>query len=341
MLGARPPLNASGEMVRGRRICYTIHTDNNQGRASGMPTAQRIRRKYLRLASDGGPPPKEQPVGAWECTLSTQRIAWSAETFEIFGLPTSFPLERQRTVEMYEARSRALMTYHRQQCIDTGAPFQIDVMIEDGLGQARHMRLTGNALRANGVTERLIGTKKDITAEVQALDRLRDSATLDALTGVAGRTVFDQALTALGTEDNTDFHGVFVLDLDSFKQVNDGQGHACGDQYLRMIGQRLSLFCAEWALVTRFGGDEFAGFIFRPMSPAAATRYAVRLARLIRSPFFWEGQIMTPSASIGVALRAECAATAVFSCADRRLYAAKSARLADLTPPACKVQPLF
>lgn len=81
----------------------------------------------------------------------------------------------------------------------------------------------------------------------------------DALTGLNNRKrAFDfleRALTAAGSEHAV---VVYMADVDSFKQINDRQGHVEGDHALRTIAQALFALASKYDLfVSRYGGDEF------------------------------------------------------------------------------------
>lgn len=78
-------------------------------------------------------------------------------------------------------------------------------------------------------------------------------ALTDALTGLPNRRAFLEAVVPDGS-----CCGVLLLDLDDFKEVNDGFGHAVGDLVLAAYGRRLELAAPPGALVARLGGDEFA-----------------------------------------------------------------------------------
>src|SRR3984957_15638005 len=82
----------------------------------------------------------------------------------------------------------------------------------------------------------------------------------DALTGLPNRRRFDQELKdALSAPPHSHgAHAVLLLDLNSFKRVNDLYGHGIGDEVLINIAMRLRRACREDDLVARFGGDEFA-----------------------------------------------------------------------------------
>jgi diguanylate cyclase (GGDEF)-like protein/PAS domain S-box-containing protein len=92
--------------------------------------------------------------------------------------------------------------------------------------------------------------------------RRRDSdliylSTHDALTGLANRLAFDQALQRLDAQGPHPV-GVLMVDLDGLKQINDEQGHAAGDAMLRRVADVLSLTFRASDVVARIGGDEFA-----------------------------------------------------------------------------------
>jgi diguanylate cyclase (GGDEF)-like protein len=90
--------------------------------------------------------------------------------------------------------------------------------------------------------------------------RLRDSATTDALTGLANRAAFDAALrAAVATVGRTEEPlSVVLLDLDGFKRINDREGHAAGDALLRTAARTWTGLLRERDTLARIGGDEFA-----------------------------------------------------------------------------------
>jgi diguanylate cyclase (GGDEF)-like protein len=92
-----------------------------------------------------------------------------------------------------------------------------------------------------------------------ALQQLADQALKDPLTGLPNRILFQSRLDASLTPGSMPPGGVALLfcDLDGFKQVNDGYGHAAGDELLMAVGERLRACVRETDLVARMGGDEF------------------------------------------------------------------------------------
>lgn len=113
----------------------------------------------------------------------------------------------------------------------------------------------------------------------QVLERLREvqwldeAATTDPLTGIGNRRSFDDDLGRLPVGGS-----VIVLDLDSFKDVNDTHGHGAGDDVLRQFASMIAMCVREGDSVARLGGDEFALFLPTEDSDVAAAAVLDRLA---------------------------------------------------------------
>jgi diguanylate cyclase (GGDEF)-like protein len=95
---------------------------------------------------------------------------------------------------------------------------------------------------------------------VGRLVKRASSASRDGLTGLLNRRGFDDALeTAVAAADRSGQPlAVALLDLDRFKSVNDGHGHAAGDHLLRSVAAACREAVPAGVLVARVGGDEFA-----------------------------------------------------------------------------------
>ncbi|MGQ0699153.1 MAG: sensor domain-containing protein [Panacagrimonas sp.] len=99
----------------------------------------------------------------------------------------------------------------------------------------------------------------DVTEREAEEDRLRHLAQHDPLTGLPNRaTLLDRLHQALLIASRSNrLVGVFFVDLDRFKQVNDQHGHEVGDAVLALAAKRLSGVLRETDTVARMGGDEF------------------------------------------------------------------------------------
>jgi diguanylate cyclase (GGDEF)-like protein len=157
--------------------------------------------------------------------------------------------------------------------------------------------------------------------------RLRHQATHDALTGLPNRTLAMARLAdVVGHARRTGGTAAAVLvDLDGFKTVNDTLGHACGDEVLLRVAERLQNCVRDRDTAARLGGDEFA--VVLPGGTAEqALAVAQRLLDALRAPVAVAGQETRIGASVGVAeLHGHATADELLADADIAMYAAKNA----------------
>ena len=155
--------------------------------------------------------------------------------------------------------------------------------------------------------------------------QLQTQAFHDALTGLANRALFmDRLEHALALLSRTESKvGVVFLDLDDFKTVNDGLGHAAGDELLRLVARRLETAVRAGDTVARLGGDEFA-VLLEPVGAAGdALAAAERIMAALAEPFQLGSRQVTVRASIGVAID-DTTAGELLRDADVAMYRAKN-----------------
>ncbi len=150
----------------------------------------------------------------------------------------------------------------------------------------------------------------------------------DALTGLPNRAAFQrEASAALKTADVCGGRtGIVIIDLDSFKLINDELGHEIGDRVLEEVANRLEDIRRPTDLVARLAGDEFALLIDADGDPDAPMLVAERMHAALRQPFALHGVPITIDASFGVAVSPEHGRDleALLRHADIAMYAAKS-----------------
>ncbi|MEM8694605.1 MAG: EAL domain-containing protein [Pseudomonadota bacterium] len=143
-----------------------------------------------------------------------------------------------------------------------------------------------------------------IKSHKEAARRARQLALRDPLTGFLNRRALStEASGMIGRAgDRNRVVAMFIIDLDSFKYINDLNGHHIGDILLREVGKRIMSALPGSALGARLGGDEFAAaFQFDPSNPAAVDAVADELIERISMPFEIENQSIQTSASVGIA----------------------------------------
>jgi diguanylate cyclase (GGDEF)-like protein len=179
--------------------------------------------------------------------------------------------------------------------------------------------------------EELIVTIEDISQRKKIEREITEAASHDALTGLYNRRVFMDLLakefSAMAREGGSG--GLFFLDLNRFKQINDSFGHDAGDLLLRHVAAVLSASLRASDYVARLGGDEFVLFC-RKVDSNSALLVAAKIAQAFASsPLELGGQTVHAEASIGIAVYPDAASCpeALLSAADKAMYRSKKERL--------------
>lgn len=104
-------------------------------------------------------------------------------------------------------------------------------------------------------------TFEDVTARMEAEEKIRFMARYDSLTGLCNRGYFHEMVgSMIASGDRDRCCGLAVFDLDDFKSVNDTLGHPVGDGLIYALAERLTAWASDNVKVARFGGDEFMVF---------------------------------------------------------------------------------
>lgn len=162
------------------------------------------------------------------------------------------------------------------------------------------------------------------------LERLADAATKDEVTGLWSKSALSDRLD----DEMARFSrygapvSLLMLDLDSFKSVNDREGHLVGDQLLRAIGGLLSESIRTSDFAARFGGDEFAVVLpgtVKTEAYAVAEKIRTAVRGLKVTPAGGAGKAVGTTVSIGVASAGGSVTdpSELLGAADRALYEAK------------------
>ncbi len=163
------------------------------------------------------------------------------------------------------------------------------------------------------------------------VERLRDEATHDALTGLPNRTLFAERLrSAIESRRPGSSFAVLLMDLDGFKDVNDTLGHESGDRVLVEVARRLATSVPDDVTVARLGGDEFALLVPVPDGSDDVEQVAAQLHGALRAPFRVSDVELEIRASIGAALCPEHGddSSVLLRHADVAMYAGKESQVA-------------
>ena len=153
-------------------------------------------------------------------------------------------------------------------------------------------------------------------------NELKRISRIDVLTSLLNRRGLDDEINK--HQANFDNACVLMIDVDSFKQVNDTYGHRTGDDALRKISDLLQESIRDGDIAARIGGDEFL-VILPATSPEVGAKIAERLRNSIaQHQFEFNGQALTISLSIGISVGSEHTDfDTLVAQSDKALYRAK------------------
>ena len=141
-----------------------------------------------------------------------------------------------------------------------------------------------------------------LQARVLAEDQLRYLAEHDDLTGLHNRRALLAHLDARLAAGQPGPVSALFFDLDRLKAINDYLGHTAGDWFIRVLAERLREGAGGPNLIARLGGDEFVVVPAAPMDADTAEALAYRLQSTLRERVAIDGEMLTRTVSIGVAL---------------------------------------
>ncbi|OIO61200.1 MAG: hypothetical protein AUJ55_00915 [Proteobacteria bacterium CG1_02_64_396] len=180
-----------------------------------------------------------------------------------------------------------------------------------------------------GAISGFVGTLTDISALKEGQAQLNRLTYHDTLTGLPNRDLFQSRLehAVLQAQPQGDTVAVLLIDLDHFKQINDGLGHPAGDLLLKQVAERMRRRLHPEDTLARLGGDEFAVLIEHLDHVEEGGRIAQGLIEVIDPPFVLEGgHEVFVTASVGISLFPNHGSTAhtLMQFADTAMYQAKN-----------------
>lgn len=167
----------------------------------------------------------------------------------------------------------------------------------------------------------------DISQLKQTQEKLNNLAFYDSLTGLPNRALFMDRLDHIlsrALREKTRF-ALLYMDLDHFKDVNDGFGHQAGDELLILAAHRIKAQVRETDTVCRLGGDEFTVILEDVHKSSDVALVAKKIIEALREPFLIHEREIYIGSSIGIALYPYDGATIqeLVKNADAAMYDAK------------------
>lgn len=292
-------------------------------------------------------------IGISEVDAITRRVTWDERSGELFGLLRNEDGAKLRTWwKKIHPKDRARAIKDFRSVINGNQRVESEFRVRLADRTERHVRSIWSATQtANGL--RLLNAQWDVTSDnkkteelihahrvavtrnkdlLRAKDQLEYMALHDPMTGLPNRRYFDEYVADLAPQATSGKRaiGILQIDLDSFKQVNDSNGHAAGDKVLAHAARAIDRCTREDDFVARTGGDEFVLFCWRDANGrehinGELARLAKRIISAVQQPMILKGKIYKPAVSIGVApiLDTKSSWESLLANADTALYQAK------------------
>lgn len=242
-----------------------------------------------------------------------------------------FPMLNDPDVSLYKTKMISLNLFNErmdrlEKCLvpaystNVSCTYQIDT----SRSTSRWIRLT--TLRCESST---IGLVEDISCEMLNKSRMEFERDYDILTSLLNRRAFLSSVKKIFEEpEKLKIAAMLSIDLDKLKVINDSFGHDYGDEYIRTFANILNSSLPKDAILSRFGGDEFAVFLYGFSSKEEIKHEIIKLNIAISNTSLRlsDASLMNLSASSGIAWYPEDAKTidVLLKYADFAMYSVKN-----------------
>lgn len=154
----------------------------------------------------------------------------------------------------------------------------------------------------DGTLHRRVALFSDISEKKQSEKIIWEQANFDSLTKLPNRRMVYNILEneILKSRKTGQLLALMFLDLDRFKEVNDGLGHEAGDILLKSVSERMAKCLENHNIVGRLGGDEFIIILSNLQEKCYADHISEKILNELSNPFFICNQLTYISASIGI-----------------------------------------
>jgi diguanylate cyclase (GGDEF)-like protein len=238
---------------------------------------------------------------------------------DLSGAVAAYHRERKLSNELFERRRQKAMMELQAKYEGDRKERQIELLRREN--QVKSTELDNRNLQqriwwllaivfglASAIVGILYSKVRQANAQLQVKNlELKQQSVRDPLTGLYNRRHFQDFMRGFqpvekrgaGTSGEEVVGALFLLDVDHFKHINDGHGHAAGDAVLKMIAQALQEILRETDMIVRWGGEEFLAFL--PAIPKSGLEEVARrvLTGIAGRSVDYHGQTIAVNVSIG------------------------------------------
>ena len=244
--------------------------------------------------------------GVFDWDLRADRLWLSNGWLELVGLKQASGAPADWLERIHASDREAVQTAMRAHLAAGSGRFESEHRLRHEDGNWRWVLARAKAVRdPDGKAIRLCGSMMDVTERRAAADRVVHDALHDPLTGLPNRAMFLDLIKrcfARTRRRESYAFAVLFLDLDHFKSVNDGLGHAAGDDLLIQTTRRLQTCLREGDTLARMGGDEFTVLVDDVKGVVDAEAVAERIRQATALPFHIGTHEVFSTVSVGISI---------------------------------------
>ena len=269
-------------------------------------------------------------MGSWRYDTQSGECEFSDQMYALMGLEDGdMKLDWEDFIEAVEVKDRRFFERAVQNTAKTHVPFRLLHELRTRHGEVLHILTEGKRSEAKEGEIVVTGISMDVSEQTESQRMIEKLAFYDPLTNLPNRTLLNDRLNKaiMDARRRGEKVGVFFLDLDRFKHINDTMGHTFGDLLLKEVAQRLKKSLRETDTVSRIGGDEFIIIATMQTEIKDVELVGKKVLRAMQARFELGHKSLFTTTSIGVAVYPDHAGDAekLMKYADTAMYKAKEA----------------
>ena len=203
--------------------------------------------------------------------------------------------------EQVHSADREVMSQLFRTIKEGGQPGPVDVRMKTVSGKyiwcTVHIKILYDE---NGDPYRAIGLIVDTDHQKKMMQKLESKSKMDLLTQLYNKVTTESMIEAcLKNSEKDTLHGMIIIDIDNFKDINDTLGHIFGDAVLKKVSSDIKRLFRVTDIVGRSGGDEFIIFIKNIDSPELLKSKMNDVCGIFHSAYTGEDETYKISASVG------------------------------------------